>query len=204
MITLMQLYPRHLDLNGDGGNILVLERRIQWGGLQSRTVILEPGDKPVSRPDVLVIGHGTTAAWREIYSDFARLVPTISEWIQQGTQVLAISSGFAALHGLLDGLPLSIGKKTRVSKFEVAELDGKEVFGYLNSDLELETISRHGNLIGSLLHGPLLAKNTWLADEIVEQARGNTARLDVNSSKLDEVEVLAEAARSLAFEQSKG
>ncbi len=203
MITLTQLYPNHLNLNGDGGNILVLERRIQWGGLQSRTMHLEPGQSPEARPDVLVIGHGSTAAWRQIYSDFARLVPTIHGWMQQGTQVIAISSGFAALHGLLEGLPSSIQKTTRVSKFVVAELSGQEVFGYLNSDLVLDPITRHGNLIGSLLHGPLLAKNIWLADQIIENARGEAPRAEINAEKLDEVELLAKAARDLALEQSK-
>jgi CobQ-like glutamine amidotransferase family enzyme len=123
--------------------------------------------------------------------------------MQQGTQVIAISSGFAALHGLLEGLPSSIQKTTRVSKFVVAELSGQEVFGYLNSDLVLDPITRHGNLIGSLLHGPLLAKNIWLADQIIENARGEAPRAEINAEKLDEVELLAKAARDLALEQSK-
>ena len=203
MITLMQLYPGHLDLNGDGGNLLVLERRINWGGLQSRTLQLEPGQTSETRPDILLIGHGSTAAWRQIYSDFARLVPIIRNWMQQGTQVLAISSGFAALHGLLEGLPSSIEKTTRVSKFVVTELEGHEVIGYLNSDLSLDAISRHGNLIGSLLHGPLLAKNSWLADHMIEQAMTGESRIEVNAEKLDEVETLAKAARALAAEQAK-
>jgi CobQ-like glutamine amidotransferase family enzyme len=203
MISLMQLFPGHLDLNGDGGNILVLERRIQWGGLESRKLQLFPGQVPEVRPDILVIGHGSTAAWRQIYSDFARLIPTIQDWMQQGTQILAISSGFAALHGLLDGLPSTIERTTRVSKFVVTELEGHEIFGYLNSDLALEAISRQGNLIGSLLHGPLLAKNTWLADEIIEKARGAESRIAVHAKKLDEIEALATAARTLAAEQAK-
>ena len=104
---------------------------------------------------------------------------------------------------LIQGLPSSIEKTTRVSKFVVTELEGHEVIGYLNSDLSLDAISRHGNLIGSLLHGPLLAKNSWLADDIIEQAITGESRIEVNAEMLDEVEALAKAARALAAEQAK-
>lgn len=204
MIQLMELFPNHLDLNGDSGNLLVLERRIEWGGLKSMRSALMPGESPALRPDILLIGHGSVAAWKQVYSDFVRVCPLIQDWLGQGTQVLAISSGFAALHGLLDGLPNSIDRIERVSKFVVEEFEGESIFGYLNSDLNLPAIVRHGNIIGSMLHGPLLAKNTWLADQIIESAKGGSSRAEVNAKKFDEIEVLAAAARTLAAEQANG
>ena len=202
MIQLLELFPNHLNLNGDSGNLLVLERRIEWGGLESRRSALLPGDKPATRPDVLLIGHGSVAAWKQVYSELARIAPTIQDWLRQGTQVLAISSGFAALHGLLDGLPNSIERTERISKFVVEEFEGDSIFGYLNSELKLPAIVRHENLIGSMLHGPLLAKNTWLADQIIEAVRGDSLRKEVDIKKLDELELLAAAARTLAAEQA--
>lgn len=202
MIQLLELFPGHLDLNGDSGNLLVLQRRIVWGGLSANRSALLPGQVAPERPDVLLIGHGSAAAWKQIYSDFARLSPTIQDWLLQGTQVLAISSGFAALHGLLDGLPNSIQRAERVSKFVVEEFEGHSVYGYLNSELQLPMITRSGNLLGSMLHGPLLAKNSWIADQIIEAAVGNSTRAKIAVEKFDELEVLAAAARTLAAEQA--
>ncbi len=203
MIKLMQLYPEHLNLNGDGGNLLVLEKRIAWGGLNSKRIEHRPGQSESERPDILLIGHGSTDAWRQIYADFVRLAPTIRQWMQNGTLVIAISSGYAAMHGLFDELPRSIDRVERKSKFCVAEFEGQEIYGYLNSDLELEPIARHGLILGSLLHGPLLAKNSWLADSIIEDARGSLNRAEIDASSFDLVADLELAARELASEQAK-
>lgn len=203
MIKLMQLYPEHLNLNGDGGNLLVLEKRIAWGGLTSKRIEHRPGQSESERPDILLIGHGSTDAWRQIYADFVRLAPTIRQWMQNGTLVIAISSGYAAMHGLFDELPRSIDRVERKSKFCVAEFEGQEIYGYLNSDLELEPIARHGLILGSLLHGPLLAKNSWLADSIIEDARGSLSRGQIDASSFDLVADLELAARELASEQAK-
>jgi CobQ-like glutamine amidotransferase family enzyme len=203
MIQLVQLYPNHLNLNGDGGNLLVLAKRAEWGGLKAQLSTIHPGVEPTQRPDVLLIGHGSTAAWRQIYADFARLAPVIRNWMQSGTQVIAISSGYAAMHGLFDELPNSINRIERVSKFDVVDFEGQQVYGYVNSDLDLDKIVRHGQILGSLLHGPLLAKNSWLADSIIESVRGMQTRGIINTSKLDEVEKLVVAAQELAKEQAE-
>ena len=35
---------------------------------------------------------------------------------------------------------------------------------------------RRGNVIGTYLHGPLLPKNAWVADRLIELATGHRAR----------------------------
>ena len=204
MIKILQLFPDHLDLNGDGGNAQVLLKRTAWGGLTAELSALYPGQNPNERPDVVIIGHGSSAAWKQVYGEFARLVPVIADWMNHGTQVIAVSTGFAALHGLASDLPNSVSKTERRSIFVVEEFEGQEVYGYLNSDLDLPNIIRHGNLIGTMLHGPVLAKNTWLADQIIEKVRGSSARTNLNAEQLDQIESLAKAARELAAEQAKG
>jgi lipid II isoglutaminyl synthase (glutamine-hydrolysing) len=204
LIKILQLFPDHLDLNGDGGNVQVLLKRAMWGGLAAELLALHPGENPSERPDVVVIGHGSSAAWKQVYGEFARLVPVLADWLNRGTQVIAVSTGFAALHGLASDLPKSVSKTERRSIFVVEEFEGEEVFGYLNSDLDLPNIIRHGNLIGTMLHGPILAKNTWLADQIIEKVRGSSAQTNLNAAKLDQIESLAKAARELSAEQAKG
>jgi CobQ-like glutamine amidotransferase family enzyme len=104
---------------------------------------------------------------------------------------------------LIAELPTSIERVERQSKFVVAEFEGNDVTGYLNSDLKLEVVARYGNLIGTLLHGPILAKNSWLADALIQAAMHGEQRDEINAGKFDEIEKLAVAARELAQEQAK-
>jgi CobQ-like glutamine amidotransferase family enzyme len=51
---------------------------------------------------------------------------------------------------------------------------GRVLSGHGNNDRDgLEGI-RRGNVVGTYLHGPLLPKNTWLADRLVELATGSS------------------------------
>ncbi|MBP6043205.1 MAG: hypothetical protein KA500_01630 [Rhodoluna sp.] len=203
MIRLLELYPEHLNLNGDRGNLLVLQRRLEWAQVAVQTFAHRAGQPlPATRPDFVLLGHGSTAAWRQIYSDLARVVPQLEDWMQQGTQLMAVSSGFAALHGLSKDLPASIERRERVSKFVSVATENSTVVGYLNSDLELEPFMQSGNFMATLLHGPLLAKNVDLADEIIE--RMLQAKIDLvrqpDIEKFEQVTKYAQQAKELAAE----
>lgn len=203
MIRLLELYPDHLNLNGDRGNLLVIQKRLDWASIQVGRFTHRAGQPlPATRPDFILLGHGSSAAWRQVYSDLARIVPALEQWMREGTQLLAVSSGYAALHGLLSTLPKSIERQDRVSKFAVVETDRGNVVGYLNSDLALPIFERAGNFIGTQLHGPVLAKTVWLADEIIEQILSNKPELArvANESKFELVNQFATGATELATE----
>jgi len=44
MITLVHLYPRHMNIYGDTGNVIVLRQRLRWRGIDSRVVPIDVGD----------------------------------------------------------------------------------------------------------------------------------------------------------------
>lgn len=201
MISIAQIFPEHLDLNGDGANVLVLQRRLEWAGVPVKVVRVEPGQFLTERPDLVVIGHGSSAAWKQIYGSFARLVPSFSEWMNQGTIVIAISSGFAALHGLLPDLTATVSRKERTSKFVSETFEDQTLIGYLNTDLDLPNLLIRENLIGSMLHGPVLAKNSWLCDWIFGRIGVSAGMAD--ATKFEKVASLEMAARALATEQSE-
>lgn len=206
MIRLLELYPDHLNLNGDRGNLLILQRRLEWAGVTAERFTHRPGQPlPATRPDFILLGHGSPAAWRQVYGDLARIVPEVEQWLKQGTQMLAISSGFAALHGLFKFLPASVAKVERVSRFEVVETDSGEVVGYLNSDLELQPFVKIDNFIGTLLHGPVLAKTVWLADQIIEKMLADTEfdASNVDQSKFAQIQTFAAGASHLAKELAR-
>lgn len=202
MIRLLELYPEHLNLNGDRGNLQVLEKRLGWASVEVQSFTHRPGQPlPSTAPDFVLLGHGSPAAWRQIYSDLSRIAPIFQEWLDVGTQILAVSSGFAALHGLMAELPDSVQRVARISKFEEAENSGFVAVGYKNSDLDLPALLVSGNFVGTLLHGPLLAKNESLADAIVEKllARAGVA-VAIAATKKQEVSGYASKASELARE----
>ena len=200
MIRLLELYPEHLNLNGDRGNLVVLQRRLEWAAIEVQVSSYRPGESLGSEaPDFVLLGHGSPAAWRQIYADLARIAPTLQSWIDGSTQMLAVSSGFAALHGLIRGLPTEVIKVPRISKFEVAEFENCQVVGYKNTDLDLPTLERFGNLIGTVLHGPILAKNTQFTSDLIGlMMNGQTKNLDLSPA----ISRYAEDASKLAIELS--
>lgn len=201
MIRLLELYPEHLNLNGDRGNLVVLQRRLEWAAIDVQVTSYRPGESMGSdSPDFVLLGHGSPAAWRQIYSDLVRISPTLQTWIDGSTQMLAVASGFAALHGLIRGVPSEVNKVPRISKFEVADFADDQVVGYKNTDLDLPTIERFGNLIGTVLHGPLLAKNSKLSDEILSAMLGNSQSDNYELSET--LKNYVENARKLAIELS--
>jgi CobQ-like glutamine amidotransferase family enzyme len=206
MIRLLNLYPNHLNLNGDAGNLLILQRRAQWGGIAVELQTIEPGQAlPAQRPDVVLVGHGSAAAWRQAYPALKLAAPTLEQWMLEGTAVIAISSGFAALHGLIPELPTQVSKVERVSNFVVESYEDQVLAGYKNTDLDLPNLLIDGNLIGSLLHGPVMAKSSWLADRILakivnERPELKEFRGELYAKRFSQAAVLAKAATELATE----
>lgn len=178
MFNILVLFPEHLNLNGDAANAGILARRMNWYGLDSAIEFHSLGDPiPSVVPDFVLIGHGSEAAWLAIDEDFARLWPTLKSWIDAGVPGLAVNSGQELLHSLqysvFDGV---LESADRVSKFEVADASSitpeSRVLGYRNTIFETPAIEIAKNFVGTALHGPVLAKNAWLADWFISKITG--------------------------------
>lgn len=202
MIRLLEMFPEHLNLNGDRGNLLVIQRRLEWAGVDVQAFTHRIGQPlPTTRPDFVLIGHGSPAAWRQVYSGLAKVTPSLQGWLEQGTQILAVASGFAALHGILPGLASSVNRIERKSCFVSETFEENQLVGYLNSDLDLPNLTIIDNFIATNLHGPLLAKNVWLADRII--AKFSLETEFVETEKFENVQKFAEIASALATDLSR-
>jgi CobQ-like glutamine amidotransferase family enzyme len=202
MIRLLELYPDHLNLNGDRANLTVLQRRLEWAGIDVELFTHRPAQPlPTTAPDFVMLGHGSVAAWRQIYADLTRIVPTLQTWVDGSTQMLAVSSGFAALHGLMSKLPEQVQRVPRESKFVIAGDSGESVVGYKNTDLDLPDFARFGNLIGTVLHGPVFAKNEALAQSVLTRMPISSSELALlENLKKPEITDYAKKASALASE----
>jgi lipid II isoglutaminyl synthase (glutamine-hydrolysing) len=187
MIRLGLLFPEHLNLNGDFGNLEVLSRQLEWRGHAHELVEITQKSQLDSGLNFLLIGHGSEAAWADIAEQFTKMQEGISGLISAGVPVLAVSSGFANLvsRGLVPGLSVS-PIADRISKFEIVIDQGSEVLGYVNVDNNLPPIHRSGSLIGTTLHGPILAKNTHLLESVLAQiadSAGETLQANQDAKK---------------------
>ncbi|MFM6939769.1 MAG: hypothetical protein ACKOUD_04025 [Rhodoluna sp.] len=168
MIRLGELFPGHLNLNGDLGNTQVIQQELAWRGIASTRVVISSAADLDQSIDFIIVGHGSEAAWADIEQEFAALIPDIKKLVASGIPLLAISTGYemSIKHGLIKGVSLA-ALPNRVSKFEVA-LDGnREVLGYLNTEADIPTLHREGNLVATTLHGPVLSRNPILLVELL-------------------------------------
>jgi CobQ-like glutamine amidotransferase family enzyme len=164
LINLVALFPNHLDLNGDQANLKVAKKRLEWLGYEVKISAIDKGQLIPLDADFIFLGHGSMAAWADLEDELERIAPQLEEFIARGTAFMAVASGYerAIAQGLFDG---SLESTERVSKFEVVDLDGTEVLGYLNVSSKAPYIQRQGLTLGTQLHGPIFSKNPKLVDE---------------------------------------
>ena len=168
MIRLGALFPDHLNLNGDLGNLTVIQKQLAWRGIESEILPIQSPLELGQPLDFLFIGHGSIAAWADIEAEFGAMLPEIEKLINSGLTGMAVSTGFESLVGGNIFPSLRFDQLSeRVSKFEVLADGENEVLGYRNTDVSLPLIERHKSFIGCMLHGPVLAKNPELLNEVL-------------------------------------
>ena len=189
-IRLAALYPNHLNLNGDLANLLVLQKRLEWYGLEADVVYVEkPTD--LTKFDVVLLGHGSRDAWSQLEDIDPELIPSVASLVSAGKKVMAVSSGYELLIEAIDGLVVKHSE--RVSEFRSHE----EIVGYVNSEAELEPIRWINDSLFTLFHGPVFAKNPDLADKFLGSLITGLSATNEHFSKISD---LAEVSRKTAFE----
>lgn len=98
-ISVLELYPAHLSLNGDVGNRTALVRRMRLAGIDVSESTYNPGDELPAAPDIVTIGTGTSSAQRSLAGDIARIAPVLAEWSAAGVVFFAAGAGFHLLSG---------------------------------------------------------------------------------------------------------
>jgi CobQ-like glutamine amidotransferase family enzyme len=68
-ITLLQLYPKDMNIYGDWGNALVLKRRLEWHGYSVKLLEYNQGDKFPESVNLVVGGGGQDSGQDNIQTD---------------------------------------------------------------------------------------------------------------------------------------
>lgn len=89
-VTILQLYPRDMNIYGDNGNLQVLVRRLEWYGYLPRVIAYNPGDTLPKAVDIVVGGGGQDSGQEKIHADLLRIGPQLKEWAEAGTPMLVV------------------------------------------------------------------------------------------------------------------
>lgn len=98
-IRIAWLYPEYMNLYGDRGNIIVLEQRSRWHGLDPVTTQITLGQQVDFREfDLLMMGGGQDREQGLIAEDFLKVKGnSLGEAIHDGLPVLAVCGGYQML-----------------------------------------------------------------------------------------------------------
>lgn len=89
-ITILQLYPRDMNIYGDQGNLQVLIRRLEWYGYVSKVISYNVGDKLPAKVDIVIGGGGQDSGQEKIHADLLKIGPTLKKWAEDGTPMLMV------------------------------------------------------------------------------------------------------------------
>ena len=130
-ITILQLYPRDMNIYGDHGNLLVLKRRLQWYGYEPIIVEYNVGDSLPKSVDIIVGGGGQDSGQEIIHADLLKIGPQLKKWADEDVPMLMVC-----------GLYQLFGKFFKTSKDKTLEGIGI---------LDVETHGTNERLIGNIV-----------------------------------------------------
>lgn len=93
-ITILQLYPRDMNIYGDWGNTLVLKRRLEWHGYTVNLTEYNPGDTFPAEVDIIVGGGGQDSGQDVIQNDLLAIGSTLRTLADSGVPMLMICGLF--------------------------------------------------------------------------------------------------------------
>lgn len=164
-ITLASFHPRLFNVIGDQGNLEVIEAELRWSGRAASLIELDPNNAVTA--DFVLIGSASIEVMRELEAELAALTPGLLARAMAGLPTLFCGSGYERFAAEIFGLEATALPRT--SDYYRGNFEGYPLQGYLNTESGIPVFSRSNNQFGSLLSGPLLAKNRWLLIEFAKQ-----------------------------------
>lgn len=89
-ITILQLYPKEMNIYGDNGNLQVLVRRLDWYGYTPEVVSYNVGDTLPKNPDIIIGGGGQDSGQEKIHADLIAIGAQLKKWSDAGKPILMV------------------------------------------------------------------------------------------------------------------
>jgi CobQ-like glutamine amidotransferase family enzyme len=221
------LYPDLMNIYADRGNLLLLEKRCRWRGIDFSVTASGLGERlDPDGADLFYIGGGQDRDQELCALDMAEVKrDALHSAAARGAVILAVCGGYQLLGhsyqlgdetlpgiGLVDLVTIRSDEARLIGNVAIeVELDpkvrrvlagfenhggrthlgadasplGRVLKGHGNNGVDGYEGVRHGNVIGTYLHGPLLPKNAWFADWLIKTALGLDEPLKPLDDKLE-------------------
>lgn len=89
-LNIVHLYPVEMNIYGDTGNRLVLERRLKWRGYEPAVHLVRVGDKLPAEADIILGGGGQDSGQALVIKDLAKRKAELNAMAGDGVTMLMI------------------------------------------------------------------------------------------------------------------
>ena len=159
-LRIVYLYPDALNLYGDGGNVIVLERRCAWRGIPVRVDEVKMGDTlDLSDADIVMMGGGADRDQLAVAHELLAQKEKVAAYVEDGGALLAICGSYQLL-----GRSYYMGDE---------RVEGLGVVG-------AETVRGEGRMIGNVAVKTKLAAEPFVGFE----NHGGRTMLDADATPL--------------------
>ena len=104
-IRIAHLFPELLNLYGDGGNIICIQKRCDWRGIFVKVDQIHAGDSvDFGNTDIIFVGGGTDREQKIVCSELLAVKQQLHDYVEAGGVLLAVCGGYQLLgHNYLLG-----------------------------------------------------------------------------------------------------
>jgi lipid II isoglutaminyl synthase (glutamine-hydrolysing) len=231
-VDIALVFPDLLGTYGDGGNALVLARRLERRGIAARVIEVGINDAVPRHADLYLLGGGEDAP-QFTALEALQASGALNDAVAAGSVLLAVCAGFQLIGTSLPGRDLApvagLGLVDAVTTRaptrlvgEVAVHDDALGTGWLvgfENHRGVTVVSAgavplgtrqpergytrdgvvSGRVVGTYMHGPVLARNPRLADQLLEWVAGPLAPLGDPQAELLHEERYAEITAERAW-----
>ncbi len=97
-LTILHLFPELLNLYGDTGNMLVLEKRLAWRGMQAHIIPVSLGQSiDLSSADIVFVGGGSDREQGIVGEELVKHTADFKAYAKDGGVLLAVCGGYQLL-----------------------------------------------------------------------------------------------------------
>lgn len=98
-IVIGHLYPKEMNLYGDLGNVICLQKRLEWRNIASKVIAINIGDQLPNNIDLFFFGGGQDNDQLKVYPDLLSVQKKllITELLDRQKPILAICGGYQLL-----------------------------------------------------------------------------------------------------------
>jgi lipid II isoglutaminyl synthase (glutamine-hydrolysing) len=89
-IKLAHIYPKEMNIYGDNGNRLILQKRLEWRGYEVETVFIGIGDEVPGDVDIILGGGGQDAGQLAIEKDIKTKADALRKLANDGVVMLMV------------------------------------------------------------------------------------------------------------------